>query len=121
MSIPARDKLMAKLTNPAYRHGYVASHIHIGIRFQLRHIREARGWTKAELAAKAKMTPAAVARLEDPNAPPVTLANLLKIAEALDVALLVRFVPFSRLVAEYADCSPEALVVPSFENEGRSL
>jgi hypothetical protein len=55
--------------------------------------------------------------MEDPNYGNLTLNNLLKIAAALDVGLLVKLVPFSRLVREFEDLSPEAMSAPSFIEE----
>jgi hypothetical protein len=50
-----------------------------------------------------------VSRLEDPNYGKFTLATLLEVAAAFGVGLLVKFVPFSRLVREYEDVSPAGL------------
>jgi hypothetical protein len=70
------------------------------------------------------MTPNNLTRLEDPAYGKQTLSSLKRIASALDVALVVRFVPFSQYVqwlsgTPYFDegLRPEALAVPSFEEE----
>lgn len=70
------------------------------------------------------MTPNNFTRLEDPEYGKHTLSSLKRIAAALDVALVVRFVPFSQYIdwisgTPHLDpgIRPEALAVPSFEDE----
>jgi len=65
-----------------------------------------------------------ISRLENPDYGKFTLSSLKRIAEALDVALVVRFVPFSQYVkwlsgTPYLDegLRPEALAVESFDQE----
>lgn len=66
----------------------------------------------------------AVYRLESPTYGKATLTTLKKIAAAMDVALIVRFVPYSELV-DWASGTPrvnagldyEAIAVPSFSVE----
>ncbi len=68
-----------------------------------------------------------VCRLESPEYGKYTLSSLKRIAEALDVALEVRLVPFSQFISwlsgsEYLDqgLRPDALAVPSFEEEEKT-
>lgn len=122
MSVSSKEKLLAKLThNKAYRNAYVAEHVKTSVPLQIHHIREECDLTQAELAEKAKTTQTVISRLEDPNYGNLTLNSLLKIASALDIALLVKFVPFSRLLAEFDDLSPRAFSVQSFDNERATL
>ena len=66
----------------------------------------------------------AISRLESPRYGRATIGTLKRLAAAFDVALAVRFVPFSHLVnwvsgtpfVEYG-LSTESLAVPSFEEE----
>ena len=65
-----------------------------------------------------------ISRLESPDYGRHSLTSLKKLAAALDVALAVRFVPFSQYVdwlsgTPFLDegIRPEALAVPSFEDE----
>jgi len=46
----------------------------------------------------------------------MTLQTLVEIAEGFDVGLLIKFVPFSRLVREYEDVSFAALSVASVDD-----
>jgi transcriptional regulator with XRE-family HTH domain len=121
MSVTSRKRLLAKLKNKAYRKAYTAEHVKTTTPLQIRTVREQREWTQGKLAAEAKTTQTAISRTEDPNYGNLTLNNLLKIAAALDVGLLVKLVPFSRLVKEYEDLSPIAMSVPSFIEELSAL
>lgn len=114
MSVTSKKRLLAKLKNKAYRNAYAAEHVKTTTPLQIRTLREQRDWTQGKLAAEAKTTQTAISRTEDPNYGNLTLNNLLKIAAALDVGLLVKLVPFSRLVKEFEDLSPEAMSAPSF-------
>lgn len=105
----------------------VESNLDNGVAFQIRSTRENRAWTQGELARAAGMSQNNFSRLEQPDYGKYTISSLKRIAEALDVALVVRFVPFSQYVdwlsgTPYLDegLCPEALAVPSFEDEEKS-
>ena len=117
MSVTSRKRLLAKLKNKAYRKAYTIEHVKTTTPLQIRTVREQHEWTQGTLATEAQTTQTAISRTEDPNYGNLTLNNLLKIAAALDVGLLVKLVPFSRLVKEYEDLSPESLSTPSFMEE----
>ena len=62
-------------------------------------------------------------RLENPSYGRATISTLKRIAAVFDVALVVRFVPFSQLIDwvtgtpfEDKGLSPEALAVPGFSD-----
>lgn len=112
-----RAKLLKKLKNKRYRNAYAAAHTKAIVPFQIRILREQRGWSQAKLAKLAKTTQAAISRLEDPDYGGISISTLLKLASCFDNALLVKFVPFSKLLLEYADKSAEALTTKTFEEE----
>lgn len=114
MSLKSTVDFIKKLiANKKSRDAYVYEHIRNGIPFQLRALREQRDWTQADLAKAAKTSRTTITRLENPNNDKLTLKTLLELASAFDVALLVKFVPFSRLIKEYEDVSSEALSAKS--------
>jgi transcriptional regulator with XRE-family HTH domain len=76
-------------------------------------MRKDREWSQSDLAEVAKTSRTVITRIEDPNYGKLTLKTLFAIASAFDVALLVKFVPFSRLVKEYEDVSWQVLAAPS--------
>lgn len=109
-----KRRLIEKLKNKAYRDAFVSDHISIGIPFQIRALRKEREWTQGDLGKAAKMAQTAISRLEGRYGSS-TLATLCKLASAFDVALLVRFVTFGRLLEETADLSPKAMGAVSFD------
>ena len=117
VSVTSKKRLLAKLKNKAYRDAYAAEHVKTTTPLQIRTLREQRDWTQGKLAAEAKTTQTAISRTEDPNYGNLTLNNLLKIAAALDVGLVVKLVPFSRLVKEFEDLSPRAMSAAPFMEE----
>lgn len=104
------------LNNPKFRDAFVFEHIKNGVAFQMAAMRDDRDWTQARLGAEAKKPRNVITRLEDPNYGQFSIQTLREIAAAFGVALLVKFVPFSRLLEEYDDVSPQALVAPSVNN-----
>jgi len=118
MSVTSKAKLIAKLLrNKEYRDAYVEEKITTSLPFQIRALREQRDWSQAELGNHANMRQNAISRLEDAETGTPSLNTLLRLAHAFDLALLVKFVPFSRLVREYEDVSFAALSANSIENQ----
>lgn len=106
-----------KLQSKEYRDAYVAEHIKLGIPFQMRAMREVRDWSQTALAEKSGMRPNVISRLEGGNSGYPSMATLLQLARSFDTGLIVRFAPFSRLLNEYADLSPEKLNAVSFAED----
>lgn len=118
MNSRSRTSLIAKLLkDKEYRDAYVAEHVRNGVPFQIRTMRDRKGWTQARLGQEAGKPQNVISRLEDPNYGKVTIQTLLQIASAFDTALMVKFVPFSRLLKEYENVSPDALAVSSIQDE----
>ena len=118
MSVTSEEKVLSKLENSkAYREAYVNEHVKTSVPLQIRHLREQLELTQTQLAEQAKTTQTVISRLEDPNYGNLTLNSLLRIAAALDIGLLVKFVPFSRLLLEFQELSPQALSATSFTEE----
>jgi hypothetical protein len=73
------------------------------------------------------MTPNNLSRLESPDYGKQTISSLKRIADALDVALVVRLVPFSQYIDWLSGwprldegLRPEALAVEGFEEEEKA-
>ena len=116
-------KLAEKLQRKTYRRAYVAEHVRRGIAYQVRALRDQRGWKQGRLAEEMGKPQSVVCRMEDPAYGKVTVQTLLEVADAFDVALQVRFVPFSTFIRDTRDVSSQSLEVPSFEAElaGKSM
>jgi transcriptional regulator with XRE-family HTH domain len=111
------------LNNPQFRDAFIFEHIKNGVAFQMAAMRDKRGWTQARLGQEAHKPRNVITRLEDPNYGQFSIQTLREIAAAFQVGLLVKFVPFSRLLEEYDDVSPQALIAPSVNDpkEARRL
>jgi transcriptional regulator with XRE-family HTH domain len=107
-------KIWKKMADKEYRDNYVAAHLSNTISAQIFMLREENGWTQKQLADKAHMGQSRISALEDPNYENVEISTLKRLASAFDVALTVRFVPFSELV-EWVD-GPK-LQVCNFAND----
>ena len=110
------EKLVSELRDGAYRHAYVEGHAKDTIAFQLRRMRLGREWEQKEVAAllgNAKLQPM-ISRYENPDYGKYSVTTLLELAKAFDVALVVRFVPFSELVRWDIHKSSETLQPPSY-------
>lgn len=121
MSVTSKKKLLNRLRNKEFRDAYGAEHVKTSVPLQIRTLRDSREWTQARLAQEAGTTQTVISRLEDPNYGNLSINSLLKLASAFDVALLVKFVPFSRLLREFRDVSPESVAAASFENDTNVL
>jgi transcriptional regulator with XRE-family HTH domain len=109
--------LINELSDKSFREAYVEEDIKTGVAFQIRALRERNGWSQAELGRKSEKPQSVIARLEDPDYGRFSLKTLLDMAAAFDVALLVRFVPFSELIKRNKDLSPDALCAPDFSRD----
>jgi transcriptional regulator with XRE-family HTH domain len=117
MSVTSKIKQLAKLKRKAYRDAYVEEHVKTSLPFQIRTLREQREWSQRDLGEKTGMRQNAVSRLEKPDYGSLNVNTLLRLASAFDVALLIKFVPFRKLLDEFSDLSTKALEVSSFEQE----
>jgi transcriptional regulator with XRE-family HTH domain len=106
-----------------YRHGFVEEATRTRIATQIKTIREQREWNYKKFAEEIGKKISWVYRLEDPNEAPPTIPTLLRVAEAFDVGLDVRFRSFSELLADVTTLGPDSFDVPSFcqEMEGGSF
>ena len=109
-----RTQVVQSLADKEYRDEYVSEHIAQGVAFQIRAMRRDRGWSQAQLGNSIGMAQEYVSKVENPDYGKYTLATLKRMAAAFDVALTVRFVPFSQLVDWTTRISPADLAVPSF-------
>lgn len=92
-----------------YRDAFVEENIKTRVAFQIRALREKEGWTQQQLGEKAGKAQNVISRLEDPDYGKFTIRTLLDLASALDVGLEVTFVPFTHLVANSENFSPQRL------------
>lgn len=122
VNLRSKTNLVEKLIrDKEYRDAYVFEHVRNGLAFQLRGMRDALGWSQSRMGQEVGKPQNVISRLEDPNYGRPNLQTLLEIASGLGVGLLVKFVPFTRLVKEFEDVSPGALAAPSIDKEQSAL
>lgn len=114
-----RDALRKRLKNKRNREAFVSACVDQTIPFQIKALRLAdeRNWTQKELASKTGMKQERISVCENPNYGKFSLQTLKQLAAAFDVALIVRFAPFSELVEWESSLSPESLEVKNFDKE----
>jgi len=106
-----------KLNNKDYRKAFVASHINVNIPYQIRALRKQRGWGQQELAYKANMKQAAISRLEKPGNGKTNLDTMIRLANAFDVALIVKFAPYKEVINWSEQFYPDKFQVKSYEQD----
>lgn len=106
-----------KWGNSEYRHAYMESAIEQGVAWQIRINRERRGLSQSDLARLIGSKQSAISRVEDESYGRHRLETLVKIANAFDCVLQVRFVPYSKLARDSEDLSPTALYARSYVEE----
>ena len=100
-----------------YRRAYLLASIEQGIAWQIKTNRTARALSQADLADALGVEQSAVSQLEDPAYGGHTVDTLIKLAEAFDCALSLKFVPFSALARDGRDLSPQALYAAPYSEE----
>ncbi len=112
--------LLNSLKDREYRAAFNLENVYTTICFQLRSLREQREMSQGALGKKVTpmMAQERISILEDPNAETKPRLNtLLRLAEALDVGLEVRFVPFSTVLERSTHTNMRDLEVDSFDIE----
>ena len=112
-----KTQVWNSLRDREYRREFVSEHIKTGLAFQIRALRERDGWTQVELGNRTNKAQESISQLENPDYGKHTISTLRKLADAFDVAILVRFVPFSELVEWTIELTPEKLAPPSYDKE----
>jgi transcriptional regulator with XRE-family HTH domain len=107
-------KLFEKLRRKTYRQAYVEENVRTGVAYQIRALREARGWSQKRFAEILGKPQSVLSRIEDPDYGKLSVQTLLEVAAALDIALLVQYVDFPDFINRTSDVSPEALNKESF-------
>lgn len=112
-----RSEIARSLANKEYREAFVEAEINTTIPFQIRTLRMLREWSQTELANRTGQKQKTISDFENPSYGRLTLSSLKRLAAAFDVALVVRFAPFSELVDWTATMSKERMEVPSFDKD----
>lgn len=112
-----RKNLIRKLKDKVFRDEYVAENVRAGVAYQIKTIREQRGWTQAHLAKLTGKKQSNIARLEDPDYGKFSIQTLLDLASAFDVWLSIEFVSFRTGLYRTQDRTPGALGAEPFVSD----
>ncbi len=102
-----------KFKDKEYRAGYVEASTTGRLCYQIRALREQRGWSQEECARRLGMTQASLSRLECKEGQ-ITLKTILRLAEVFDVAPLVKFVTHKKFIRETNSFTPRSLRVEPY-------
>lgn len=111
------EKTFHRLSNAEARKAFVEAELINGLAHQIRVLRKQREWTQQDLALRLNTTQGAISRLEDPSYGRFSVKSLLALGEVFDVALHVRFLPFSKFLVETWDTKKECFHAESYEEE----
>lgn len=117
-TISARAQLLSSLRDTEYRHEFIKERVRSSVALQIRALRMQRNnMTQKQLGDAIGMAQTWVSKLENPEYGKMTVATLLRLAEAFDTDLEIKFRPFSRTVDVLPRQGPGYYEVPSFEEE----
>src|SRR6266545_2010324 len=117
MNDDIKEELREAFADPEYRHAYASSFLNTSIAAQIKALRDARGLTQEELGSRAGMAQESICRLENVNYSSWSISTLRRLAQAFDLALVVRFDGFGSLLDDIASLNRESLERPSFGDD----
>ena len=97
-----------------YRTSYMSGRVRTSIALQIRQLRETSSMSQADLADRIGTRQSAISRLENTEYGRASVQTLLDIANALDVALIVRFGSYDEFVSQHGNMAPNALSAETF-------
>lgn len=116
-SLHLNSPALGELKDKEYRHGLVNAQIEVDLPLQIRALRKQLVGTQPELSRLTGMKQPRISAMEKPGGAHFTLETLRRLAAAFDVALVVRFAPFSEFLDWSRSFNPDAFRVPSFSDE----
>ncbi|WP_419906867.1 helix-turn-helix domain-containing protein [Hoeflea sp.] len=114
-------KALERLAAPAYRNAYLESQVCTWIAYQIRALRKKAGLSQARMAQRLDKSQSVVSRLEDENYGRLSVATLLEVAKAMDVALLIQFVSYPDFLDRTRDKSERAMQPDTIQESAEIL
>ena len=108
-------KIWNRLRKKPYRHSFMSASVDNSIEAQIFSLREQMGMTQNDLKQATGMGQSRISALEN-DAGSINLKTLKRFANAFDVALRVKFVPYSEFVASEVNEQLDRRV-PSFSSD----
>lgn len=113
----AASRLREMMEDKEAREGLVEGRIEASLPAQILALRRKAGLSQAQLAERLGTSQSVVARYEVPGYSNFTLKTLKKLSHIFDVALIVKFAPFSELIEREGKLSEKDLAVVSYHDE----
>ena len=112
-------QIQDSLANKEYREALAVEHVNTTLAIQIRKMRENQNpqWKQSELADRLGKHQETISQWENPDYGRHSITTLKALAATFDVALLVKFIPFSELVKDMVSLSGTRLSPPSFSKE----
>ena len=104
-------------SRPSARNAFAEAEAATYLAHQIRVLRTQRGWTQKDLARRLRSTQATVSRLEDADYGRISFKTMVALAQAFDVAPVLKFVSTIELMRERWVIHRETLEVPGFVEE----
>ncbi len=94
-----KSELISRLKrDDKFRISYIRAKLNVNLPAQIRALRKNQNMTQALLAEEADMKQSRISAMERPGAVGFNMDTLIRLAAALKVALVVKFIPFSELL-----------------------
>ena len=110
-------RLRQRLRDREYREAYGDALLSSSIALQIKALREQRGWTQAELARRAGKKQSWISTMENPDYSRWSIKSLRELASAFDLALVVRFENWGKLLGSLGKVTRKNLERPSFDDD----
>lgn len=110
-------KMWKAFSRKTYRDAYVSASIANTVSAQIFTLRDKLGLSQKQLAAKTGMKQSRISALENLDDENISIETLKRLASVFDVALAVRFIPFSELAHWVQNLSPDKIAVKCFNED----
>lgn len=110
-------QIQDSLVNKEYREALAIEHVNTTLAIQIRKMRENHQWSQSDLANRLSKHQETISQWENPDYGRHSITTLKALAAIFDVALLVKFIPFSELVSDMVSLSDTRLSPPGFSEE----
>ena len=119
----ASDRFLAELKSKEYRDAYMESFTRQNIASQIRHLRDQRSITQKELASRSGkyVSEKKISKIENACNYKTSIQDLVDLAKAFDVALVVKLVPINEFLVRTKKLDPHYYEAPSSEEILASL
>ncbi len=117
MTTNKEKQILNSLKDSEYRKALAIEHVNTTLAIQIRKMRENHPWRQSDLAECMGKNQGTISQWENVDYGRHSITTLKELAAAFDVALLVKFIPFSELVKDMVNLSETRLSPPSYDAE----